>query len=303
MLPRGEQLVRQCLLALAGGVDAIVVNDPSLVAQRMGAEHEQVEELVAALQSLDLQPYPVRSGETGSADLTLSLLLGSAHQGDHLAAQLRCYQVGQSQTRVTAGKVQEPVGLPSSMQYVGLAVAQHQGDAQGGNQSLEYELVLILLAFLSRPRHQFNWSLDGAGRGIFRRAEQTRAPVDRHEKLLRLGNALRSPQKKPSVRMHAEVEGLQYLGLQGGVKIDEHIAAGNQVKSQKGWIAHQVVARKNNHVAQHLARFVGVAVMAEKSIQQVRRHFGHRGGRIHPTTRHIQRVVIYIGGEDLDAIE
>ena len=99
------------------------------------------------------------------------------------------------------------------------------------------------------------------------------------------------------------MEGLQHLALQGGIEVNQDIAAGNQIEAQEGWIADQVVPGEHDHVAQNLAGLEGIAGRLEIAFELLRRNLAHRCGRIDAAAGNVQCFVVYVSGKDLDAVE
>ncbi|MPN37341.1 hypothetical protein SDC9_184858 [bioreactor metagenome] len=111
------------------------------------------------------------------------------------------------------------------MQHVGMAITHHHGHAQTRHQPLQQDLVLRLAALFARSRGQCHCRLWRPGRDLTRSMEQALPAIERHKQLFGLRNALGPAEKQDALLVHAKVEGLQDLGLKGGIEVDQHIAA------------------------------------------------------------------------------
>ena len=168
-------------------------------------------------------------------------------------------------------------------------------------QRRQQQLELAFTALAGRAQ----WPARGvAGRGewLARFAEQPFAAVDGDKQLLGLGHALGAAQKQIAILGQAKIKGLQHLGLQRCVKIDQHIAAGHQIQPQERRVRHQVMAGEHDHVAQMLAHLIRVIDRAEVPFQLVGRHFRQGRSRINAAPGNGQRFVVHVSGKNLHTI-
>ena len=109
-----------------------------------------------------------------------------------------------------------------------------------------------------------------------------RLAVDRCEQVAEVAHALGRAQKQDSLGIERIVENRQHLLLQRGIKINQHIAAGDQIDMGEGRILKQVLPGKHTGIPDALIDPVAVAGLGEKPPEPFRRHLILDAFRIDP---------------------
>ena len=99
----------------------------------------------------------------------------------------------------------------------------------------------VLLARAGQGRERFQQDIGSAHEGVILAQIEPQPRLDRGEQMVELPDGLRTPQKQHATRTQAVVEQGQQPALQQGSKIDQQVAAGNQVELGEGRIEHDVV--------------------------------------------------------------
>ena len=96
------------------------------------------------------------------------------------------------------------------------------------------------------------------------------------------------------------MERAEHALLQPPVEVDQHVAARDQVEPREGRVLEQVVVREQDRLAQLVGDAVAARFLAEKALEPLGRHVSLDGARIEAHPRDGERLVVDVGGEDLD---
>ena len=113
------------------------------------------------------------------------------------------------------------------------------------------------------------------------------------------GHVLRGAEEQVAVLVERVVEQRNQPVLQFGVEIDQEIAAGDQVELGERCVAQQVVRREQADLAQVRGDPVGAVLAQEVAVQPVGRDVARDRRGIAADARDLERVLIDVGGEDL----
>src|SRR5581483_3668170 len=94
----------------------------------------------------------------------------------------------------------------------------------------------------------------------------------------------------------------QDLLLQGQIKVDQDIAAEQQVDVRNGRVGGEITAPENGHVADLAAYVAGFASADEVFFPPLSRHELQFLGRVLTTARHIQGFLVHVGRVNLDVV-
>ena len=131
--------------------------------------------------------------------------------------------------------------------------------------------------------------------------ENTRPTVGCRKQGLLLAGRLGTPEKQQTVIAQGIAQDRQHLGLQLGVEVDHHIAAGHQIDAQKRRIHRNVLARKGDAIAQRFGGLKAVAARLKIAADVLLRHLRHRRLVVDAPPGHGQGVVINVRGKNLQA--
>ncbi len=297
MLARGQQFILE-RIALAGWRRYRV----RFVAGR-GFRHEQHQRqgTTAIVDRHHLDTHDFLADPTTATARRLAGLMAPMQKRQQFATQGRQQHIAEAQTSHPHRELEVALDLADAVLDVSIRIAKHRGNVEMLGQLAQQQLGLALAALGRRLEH--------AARGRLRRAdrftdlaEQALAAILGDEMLFGLSDAFGASQKQMAVTRQAEMENPQHLGLQGGVEINQHIPAGDQIETQEWRVADQVVTREHDHVAQVLAGLMGLIDRAEMAFEQIRRHFAHRRRRIDAASGDVERLVVDVGGENLYAV-
>lgn len=107
-------------------------------------------------------------------------------------------------------------------------------------------------------------------------------------------------QEQHAVRLQGEVEQRDHLALQLGIKVDQQVAAGDEVDARERRILDDAVLREDAQLPELLDHAISVAFLHEPARQSLRRHVARDGGGVTGGTGCGERAAVEVGREDLD---
>ncbi len=125
--------------------------------------------------------------------------------------------------------------------------------------------------------------------------------LQRGEKVLQPPHGFRIAEHEQPVVAQTVVKHWQKPALQHRVKVDQQVAAGNQIKSGEGRIQNDIMLGEQYAVTQALTDPVMVAVSGKEAGQALLRDIVFDGERVLPLPGHCDRLQVQVGGKDLEA--
>ncbi len=117
------------------------------------------------------------------------------------------------------------------------------------------------------------------------------------ERAERLGRT----EEQQAARAQAEVQQREHARLCGGLEVDEHVSAADEVELRERGVADDVVRREDHHLAQGLADPDLRAFRNEVALAPLGGHGGERLCRVDACGSVLQRLLVDVGREDPDA--
>ncbi len=96
------------------------------------------------------------------------------------------------------------------------------------------------------------------------------------------------------------MENIEDLLLSGGVQVNEKVAAGDEIEPRKGRIFQHVMVGEEHLFADFFAHPVTALIQGKESAQALRGNVRLDRARIKPVARIGDRLLIHVGGENLD---
>src|SRR5262245_38472345 len=93
---------------------------------------------------------------------------------------------------------------------------------------------------------------------------------------------------------------LNRVALHVALKIDQKIAAGDQVEAGKRGVGEHVVGGKHNEIAHFLTNPIGAILFVEKSLEAVGCDVGLDVAGVEALASLFERAGVHIGSEDLE---
>ena len=113
-------------------------------------------------------------------------------------------------------------------------------------------------------------------------------------------DGLRAAKEQEPVGIQAVVKERQEFLLQLGREIDEKVAAAQDVEPGERRVHDEVMRGAEHHLADLFAHLITVLSLHEESAQTFRRNVASNVGRIDTLPRPIDRVLVQVGGKNLE---
>ncbi len=233
-------------------------------------------------------------------------------EGAQVHPQARTRKVYQLERRRARRDFQEAPDLPAGIDQLAVRVRDHVGRAKFAEQDVVRlrDHVLALArgqgAFLvARPggvvAGQLGQRKARLQAVVLAAAEHAPLLVERLEQRLVPGDALGRAEQEAALRAQRVVEDGDQAVLQLGLQVDQHVAARQQVEPAERGILDQALRREDAELADFLDQMVLVADHSEIALEVGFGHAGRDAFGIDAATRHAERDLVDVGGEDLDA--
>jgi hypothetical protein len=150
-----------------------------------------------------------------------------------------------------------------------------------------------------RPERAVRAEVDHRRAQVADALEDLRLAVDRPEVIGHVGDGLAPAEEDEAGGLEREVHQRQGPLLQGGVEVDEEVAAAHQVEAGEGRVFHHVVRREDHRLAHRAGDLVAVPLAHEEARQPLGRDVGADAVRVAGRGGELDGVAVDVGREDL----